>query len=138
MRKNNWLTYAVATLMLWGLWAFLSKINANLNGAVNGLMYEIIGSVIIGILTLFFLKFKIAYNQKGSLFSALSGLFAMGGMLTFLYSLKLGNSVVVIPMTALYPGITVILCRIFLKEKISMKQFIGVLFALIASFLLGW
>jgi transporter family protein len=137
MKKNSWLKYSIAAFFFWGFWAFFSKINADINGAIAGMILETIGIAIIGIFVLFFMKFRLKYNHTGAAFAALSGIASVVGVLTFLYALNIGNSLLIVPLTALYPGVTVILSKFFLKEKIHRKQMIGIVLALAASVLLG-
>ncbi len=86
---------------------------------------------------LFLIKFSLEYNRTGAFFAVLSGIASIGGVLTYLYALEMGNSLIVIPLAALYPGVTVILSKIFLQEKISKRQSLGIVLAIAASVLLG-
>lgn len=44
----------------------------------------------------------------------------------FLYALKVGEAIIVVPVTALYPGVTLLLGVFVLGEEIAMRQLIGV------------
>jgi transporter family protein len=48
-----------------------------------------------------------------------------------------GKASVVITMTALYPLVTILLSFFFLRETITIKQGIGILFALLAMLFLA-
>jgi transporter family protein len=61
----------------------------------------------------------------------------VGGTLLFYQALARGKASVVLPMTAMYPALTVVLALLILGEVVSLKQGLGILFALIAVILLA-
>ena len=67
---------------------------------------------------------------------AVTGLFDSSANVFFILASRIGSLTVVSVLTALYPLGTIILARIFLKEKLARTQTIGVLFALGGSALL--
>ena len=138
MTSSKWFKFAIATFFMWGFWAFFSKLNTDMNNPVNGFILETAGITIMGIFLLIAMNFRIGYHKRGSFFALLSGIASSGGMLLFLFALKTGSSVIIVPMAALYPGITVVLSRMFLKEKITGRQTLGILLAVIASVLMAF
>lgn len=68
---------------------------------------------------------------------AVAGLFDSSANVFFLLAARIGSLSVVSVLTALYPLGTIILARIFLKEKIAKTQMIGILIALGASAVLA-
>jgi drug/metabolite transporter (DMT)-like permease len=71
----------------------------------------------------------------GAVFMA--GIFDSSANVFFLLASRIGSLSVVSVLTALYPLGTIILARIFLKEKIAKTQMIGILIALGASAVLA-
>jgi drug/metabolite transporter (DMT)-like permease len=67
----------------------------------------------------------------------LAGLFDSSANVFFLLASRIGSLSVVSVLTALYPLGTIILARIFLKEKIAKTQMVGILIALGASAVLA-
>ena len=67
----------------------------------------------------------------------LAGLFDSSANVFFLLASRIGSLSVVSVLTALYPLGTIILARIFLKEKIAKTQMIGILIAIGASAVLA-
>ncbi len=59
------------------------------------------------------------------------------GMISYFFLLNRFPASVAIPLSALYPAITVIFALIFLKETLSLTQVLGIFFALLAVFLLS-
>lgn len=68
---------------------------------------------------------------------ALAALFETAGQFFYVYALNT-NSVVVAPMIASYSIVSVLLGRIFLKEKLSFKQYIIIAMVMIGVFILGF
>jgi len=92
------------------------------------------------------ISFLVSRNLKRSEFSlgykvwllvALTGILDSSANVFFLYAMRFGSLTVVSVLTALYPLGTIILARIFLKEKIAKVQLAGVLLALSCSALLA-
>lgn len=78
-------------------------------------------------------KFKI-FQEKDK---ALAAIFETAGQFFYVYALDT-NSVVIAPMIASYSIISVILGRLFLKEKLSGKQYIIIALVIIGIITLGF
>ncbi|MCR1899855.1 EamA family transporter [Irregularibacter muris] len=78
-------------------------------------------------------KFKILQEKD----KALAALFETGGQFFYVYALNT-NSVVVAPMIASYSIVSVILGRIFLREKLTYKQYIIIAIVMAGVFILGF
>jgi transporter family protein len=76
-------------------------------------------------------------HPKGIIFAVLGGLTGTLGVLFFIIALGKGKVSVIVPLTALYPIITITLGFLILKESITLTQGVGVIFALIAVLLLA-
>jgi drug/metabolite transporter (DMT)-like permease len=83
----------------------------------------------------FFLKVDTRLNATGLIASILGGLCMCAGSLGYFYALRSGGAGITTILTSLYPVLTLILSVAFLHESISLKQGLGMCFALI-SFLL--
>lgn len=128
-----YLIFALISLLLYGLWGFFPKLASNANiDARSILVFEAIGTLAIAFVVLFAIGFKPTFNGKGFVFALLAGIAGAVGSLFFLLALSRGKASVVVTMTALYPLVVIILSTIILKEPITLKQGIGILFALAA------
>lgn len=76
--------------------------------------------------------------ERGGLISALTaGLADMGANILFMVATQLGMLSLVVVITSLFPAPTVILARIFLKQKIPRIRLIGIILALIGVALIS-
>lgn len=131
----QWLVYALISLLLYGLWAFFPKL-ASLHLPVRDvILYQMIGINIVGLVLLISAKVKVQVNLPGILFSVLGGASGIIGTYCFIKAFGEGKTYVVVTLTALYPIITIILAFIFLREILTVKNMLGILFALIAMYL---
>lgn len=71
--------------------------------------------------------------RRGVPFAMASGLFDAVGNSFILYGLVAGNLSVVSVLSALYPGATIILAALVLRERIARLQYVGLALALIAA-----
>jgi len=91
----------------------------------------------VSIVVLFMEKFRFEWSVPGFTWAALGGFFAFIGFLTFFAALDQGKASTVVTLSALYPLITILLSILFLHERLTPRQGIGIVFALIASVLLA-
>ncbi|MDP3766080.1 MAG: EamA family transporter [Nanoarchaeota archaeon] len=133
-------TYFVLILLAWGLWGFLGKYALKFISPVSLILYETIGAIMVQLVVLVFLfysKYKFDTNPAGISVAALVAFFGVVGTILFFFTLSKTKSSILVPLTALYPVITVILSFILLKEKVTLVQSIGILLAIIAGVLLS-
>ena len=126
------MTTAIFSLISFGLWGFLSKLAVQHLSPYSIIVYEMIGVLIVGVVTLFLVDFKPDVNMKGILLSIGIGICGTAGTLLFVHSIQKGSLSVVITMTSLYPLITIFLAYLFLGEFYSFKQILGIFFAILA------
>jgi transporter family protein len=82
-------------------------------------------------------KFKVEWNGAGFSWAALGGFFAFVGFLTFFAALDKGDTSTVVTLSALYPMVTILISIAFLHERLTQRQGVGIVLALIASALLA-
>ena len=129
---------SIAAMVLWGVWAFLAKIAANYAQPGDLLAYEAIGHVIgVAIVVVASTSVSNAFQLQHRAMGLLTGVAGALAMLPFLYALRHGSASLVVPMTAIYPAVTVTLSLIFLKEPLDGRAAAGFLFAVIAALLLS-
>jgi len=129
---DEWIPFALAALVLWGLWGFFPKIAVNHIDPKSVLVFEVVGTAIVGFIVLFMMGFTPQFNVNGFTFALLTGLAGALGALFFLFAVSKGKLSVVAATTAMYPLVTIMLASLFLGETLTLKQGIGVILALSA------
>lgn len=132
--------YFILILLLWGLWGFFGKYALKFISPISLILFETIGAIIIQLFVLLFLynsKYKFDINSTGITLAILTAFFGVIGTIVFFFTLSKTKASILVPLTALYPVITIILSFVFLKEEVTVLQGIGILLAIVASVLLS-
>jgi transporter family protein len=132
-----WYLYAVLTVVTWGLWGVCSKIASNYAKPRQALLFQTAGILVFALLVLVLEEFKIDWTPVGFSWAAGGGFLAFVGFLTFFAALEQGKASTVVTLSALYPLVTILLSIAFLHEKLTTRQGVGIVLALIASVLLA-
>ncbi len=133
----QWLPAAVLALISFGLWGFFTKLAIVYIDSKSALVFQTVGVVLVGLITLSLINFKPAADIKGLTFGLLTGVAYGIGCLFYFMAVDKGKIITVVTLTALYPLITILLSYLILREAISMKQCLGIVFALTAIYLMS-
>jgi len=133
------LIYPVLTILLWGVWGIVSKVvSEHIDAATNQVFFT------VGLLPLMLLVLRsprLAGGRRRTLgigLAFLTGVLGGVGNITFFQALGVGGkAAIVVPATALYPVVTVILAVFLLHERMSRTQQFGLLLALGAIYILS-
>ncbi|MBI5367195.1 MAG: EamA family transporter, partial [Planctomycetes bacterium] len=74
--------------------------------------------------------------QGAVAYPVLATLFAAVGFMLYMSALDGGEASLVVSLTALYPGITILLAVLFLKERLAPINLVGIALALVAGVLI--
>jgi transporter family protein len=129
--------YTVLTVLTWGLWGVFSKLAANYTKPRQSILFQTVGVLAFALVVLVLEKFRVEWTTPGFTWAALGGFFAFVGFLTFFAALTDGKTSTVVVLSALYPLVTILISVAFLHERLTGRQTLGVLLALIASALLA-
>lgn len=138
--KLELVALSVSIILFWGMWAFFYKLGAAKIGLTQALLCAYMVGVIGSICILGILIFKspvLTGDMKSYGFVALGTVFGIVGTILWYLCLSKYESSIIVPFTALYPLVTVILGIFVLKEHLQPVNVIGILLALIACFLLA-
>lgn len=135
----NWLILSIITLVLWGVWALLAKQILNYVNWKEYLIVESIGTIPIILITYFLFRSSIIIDlqNRGIQLAIVSGILVSISYIVFYSAISSGKISVIVPLTSLYPLVTVILSFLLLKEKITLIQGIGIFLGLISIILLS-
>lgn len=135
--KESLLSFALVSILLWGLWGFLGKLAVQRIGLQASFWNALI---LILPITIYLLITKQLFPLKiefwGISLALLAGLASGLASVLFYIFLRKNPAGMLVALTALYPLVTIILSVIFLKEPLTVTKIIGFILALAALFLL--
>lgn len=132
----RWLRWCVLALLSWGIWAIMAKpIGKALSGAHNQAL-STLGILPVMLAIGFSRRFSTPGNRRhGILYALASGAVSCLGNVVYYDALSRGGkAAVIIPLTMLYPLVTILLGILFLKERLNRIQFIGAIVSLVAIY----
>jgi drug/metabolite transporter (DMT)-like permease len=134
-----WLLYAITAATCWGIWGVLSKgPSRELSGWMTQILFTfaLIPSVIVACRSK---NLRTGTNRPLGLFwGFVSGLIAAAGNIAFYLALENGaETAIAIPMTNVYPLVTIVIAFFWFKERLNFVQAIGILIAIAAILLLS-
>lgn len=126
-------------IILWGFWGFLYKYGVTRLGLLSTLLATSIFYSVLNVLVIIFLYRRgVTLPMEGTTAILLTGTAAgVAASILFLYALTKYPGSVVIPLTALYPAVSVVLAILILKEDITKVKVVGIVLAMFAGFLLA-
>ncbi len=129
---------SIAVILLWGMWAFLFKVGVSSIGIKEALVWNNIVAIMISIAVILYLMKDFEFEpSKGAFYVMIATIFGITGSIIWYFALEKYKASIIVPFTALYPLITVTLSIIFLREKISTQNLIGIFLAIAAGILLS-
>jgi len=131
---SNWILPAIVTFICWGIWGFIPKITTQYISPMSAIIYETIGAGIMGFVVLTLIGFRPEIHAKGIGLAIATGVLGMTGALGFLFAVKSGKVSIVAMFTAMSPVITILLAYFLLKEPITLREGLGLLFAFTAIY----
>jgi bacterial/archaeal transporter family protein len=132
-----WIFYACMTLVAWGVWGVFSKLASGYTRPRQTLLFQAVGVMAFGLVVLSMERFHVEWSPQGFGWSAAAGFVNFIGFLTFFAAIEKGKVSTVIAMSSLYPVVTIVLSVLFLQEKITSREGLGIACALLAGFLLA-
>jgi len=134
---KQWLLYAVLTLIAWGVWGFFSKLATHGSRPRQILVFQATGALAFAVFVLTLERFRIQWSPSDFAWSFAAGFVNFLGFLLFFASIEKGKVSTTITLTSLYPVVTIALSMIFLHERISRREGLGIVLALFAGWLLS-
>ncbi len=134
-----WLLYALAAATCWGIWGVLAKgPSRELSGWMTQFLFTfaLIPSALVAA---FSKNVKVGTNKpRGLVWGFIAGLIAAAGNIFFYLALEDGaDASIAIPLTSVYPMVTIVIAFFVFKERLNSIQAIGIPVAFIAILLLS-
>jgi len=135
---TNWLQLALLAAALWGIVGLLQKLGSNRINASSLLIWVTVGYLLA--IPLFWKGAGLeTLSSKALLLGVLAGsVNGVGTWLLFAAFESGAKASVAVPLTALYPLVTVALAYFFLSERLDGLQWFGVFLAICAGGMLSY
>jgi transporter family protein len=134
-----WLLLAICCVSFWGVWGFMAKLTTA--KGMHPLALSAISSLTTALtawVAFYFIGGAPWERSSANISMALlTGILGSAGAISFFLALQHGRASLVVPLSALYPVITIILSLLILNERPSPIQGLGIALAIVASLLLG-
>lgn len=133
----RWFIWTLVAICCWGVWAVLSKVLGSDLDAAQIQFFSTAG--MLPIIALLAASKPVRQSQNstwGAVLAFAAGLLGCFGNMAY-YGILSGNAkaATVVPLTAMYPLVTIGLAFIFLKERLNVIQIAGVVLSLAAIYL---
>jgi transporter family protein len=133
----NWLGFSLLALGLWGVWGFLGKVATQHLPPPVVYLLTVSGHLVVVAYLLVGGLGPVTWRPWGVGAALGAGMAMAVALLFFFEALARAPATMVVPLTALYPAVTVILCAIFLQEALTLRHLTGLGLALAAVWLLS-
>jgi transporter family protein len=133
----DWLMLSLVAMVLWGFVGLLQKVTTNRISADAVLIWDRIGYVVI--LPLLVINTRLNnLGTKDIFIGTMDGITNSLGALFLYMSLESGaKASIAVPLTALYPLLTVLLAVGLLGERVKSLHWIGIILAIVAGILMS-
>jgi bacterial/archaeal transporter family protein len=135
---DTWVFYACVATLCWGVVGLLQKLGTNRISSRSLLVWLVVGFA--AMLPLLWRDGALAgLGWRVSLIGLLGGVANGLGSWALFEALERGaKASVAVPMTALYPLVTIVLARIFLAETLTFRQWVGIALAVAGGVMLSY
>lgn len=139
MKNTNWIVYATLTTVSWGVWGALIELPEKAGfPATLGYCAWAVTMTPCALYAARNTGWRIKTNKRSIAYGMAVGLLGAGGQLILFKALESGPAYIVFPLISLSPAITILFSMLFLKERATQRQWFGILFSLIAIFMLSY
>jgi drug/metabolite transporter (DMT)-like permease len=138
-RGYLWLILAFFVFLMWGIQAYVMKFSNESMRAESIFFFMMVTAVFLIPVALLMTDFSqtINWGFKGPYLAAMIQVLNSIGALTFVFAVRYGKAIIVVPMTALAPVITIILSLILYAVIPHWIIIIGMVLAVSAIYLLA-
>lgn len=134
------LSLTALTILMWGLWGFFGKLALERRmSPLTVFLAEIMVSALFAVPLLLLLRRGQAGAQEyapWNVFGVLSGAGLALGLLFYYFALEKAEASVIVPLTSVYPVVSVLLGYFVLGERLRPAQWLGVALVVLGVVLL--
>jgi drug/metabolite transporter (DMT)-like permease len=131
--KKLWLTWALLTTVLWGIWGAFTGVPAQ-NGFPETLTYCVWALTMLppAAFALSRVGWQIQRDGRSMLYGLAIGLLGAGGQMLLFHTVRIGPPYLIFPLIALSPVVTILLSMLLLQERVSRRGTLGIILALLS------
>ena len=133
----GWLFYSLTTVVLFALWSLLGKVALRTATPVQTTILYGVAAALVALAAIGLGQRTAAWTAGTLWVGALSAVCGALGLLTFYLALDRGNASLAVPVIGFYPAVVAVLSVVFLGEKLSALQVVGVALAVAGVALIG-
>jgi len=139
VRGYLWLILSLFVFLMWGIQAYVMKFSNETMKAESIFFYMMLTGVLLIPVALLMTDFDqpVNWGFKGPYLAAMIQILNSVGALTFVYAVRYGKAIIVVPMTALAPVITIIISLIIYAVIPHWIIITGMILAVFAIYLLA-
>lgn len=128
-----WLAYALATVVLWGIWGAFSGISPQ-RGFPETLVYCVWALTMIppALVMLAQAGWKLDRSPRAIAYGLAVGLLGAGGQMILFYAIARGPAYLIFPIISLSPVVTIALSFLLMRERTGRLGALGIVLALMA------
>ena len=131
----RWLSLSILTVLFWGVWGFLSRVLGSALTGEETLVISTIGLIPIILWLATRPSRKESVHRACVAWAALGGFVSNAGNLALYQLMNAGEkAATTVPLTAMYPVLTILLAMVFLRERLSGCQWLGIFLSLVAIY----
>jgi uncharacterized membrane protein len=134
-----WFAWSLLALVSWGVWAIVARVIGDALSPAQSQALSTIGMLPVIAALPFIDKSEPARNaRKGTLVALGAGVLSCLGNVAYYGALNRGEkAATVVPLTAMYPLVTIVLAVLLLRERLNRVQLCGIVLSLAAIYLLN-
>lgn len=134
---KEWFLPTLGAILCWGTWAFLPKFSAQYISATSAIVYQVLGGAILSLFIFLNLDIHLETNLRGVVLAIIAGILNFLGVLFYIKAISKGSVTIISTLSALYPLVVIVLGLLLLQETLTIKQAIGMGFALVSIILIA-
>ena len=133
MEKSRWLSYALVTTVLWGVWGAFAGLPGQ-HGFPETLIYAVWALTMVppALYAMARAGWRLQRDARSVWLGLAIGILGAGGQMILFYAVKEGPSYLIFPIIAMSPVITIALSFLFLGERTGAMGIAGIVLAICA------
>jgi len=138
---HAWLVATIAIFWMWGLQAYFMKSSAGCISSEGLFFYMTLTGILLSPFALLMTDFSAPINRglRGPYLTALIQSCNALGCLLFVYAIRYGKAIIVVPMVnGLFPLVTIVVSLLLYRRVPSSYNIVGMVLALVAIFLMAF